>query len=95
MDFLLHPADILGLCPLHKRSWNILATHNFRHCDTTPLANLPILDVYGYTGWHVDHIIPCAAFDLTKPAEQAKCFHYSNLQPLWATDNYRKSNKII
>ena len=25
--------------------------------------------------------------------EQEKCFHYSNLQPLWATDNRKKANK--
>jgi hypothetical protein len=44
--------------------------------------------------WHIDHIIPCDAFDLTKPEEQEKCFHYTNLQPLWAIDNCIKNNKI-
>jgi len=44
--------------------------------------------------WHIDHIIPCAAFDLTKPEEQRKCFHYSNLQPLWARDNLVKNKRI-
>ena len=42
--------------------------------------------------WHIDHIRPCASFDLTDPAQQRECFHYSNLQPLWAADNLRKSD---
>uniref|UniRef100_A0A6C0C381 HNH endonuclease n=1 Tax=viral metagenome TaxID=1070528 RepID=A0A6C0C381_9ZZZZ len=41
-------------------------------------------------GWHVDHIKPCCSFDLTSEEEQKKCFHYSNLQPLWAEDNLKK-----
>lgn len=44
---------------------------------------------------HIDHIKPCSSFDLTDPQQQATCFHYTNLQPLWAKDNIRKSNKII
>lgn len=44
--------------------------------------------------WHIDHIIPCASFDLTKPSEQKKCFHYTNLQPLWACDNLSKGSKL-
>lgn len=45
---------------------------------------------YGTHGWHIDHIRPCASFDLTKPEQQHECFHWSNLQPLWAADNIRK-----
>jgi len=45
--------------------------------------------------WHVDHIIPCASFDFSDPEQQKKCFHYINLQPLWAIDNIRKGKKII
>lgn len=45
-------------------------------------------------GWHIDHILPCKSFDLTDPDQQRACFHYSNLQPLWAEDNLRKSAKL-
>jgi len=44
--------------------------------------------------WHIDHIIPCASFDLTKPSEQKKCFHYTNLQPLWARENLQKGARL-
>jgi hypothetical protein len=43
---------------------------------------------------HIDHIVPCALFDLSLPDEQAECFHFSNLQPLWATDNLRKPKYV-
>jgi hypothetical protein len=54
-------------------------------------------DNMGRGGWHIDHIIPCAffsAFDLSKPSIQKLCFHYTNLQPMWESDNYRKSNNL-
>jgi hypothetical protein len=44
--------------------------------------------------WHVDHILPCAKFDLTDRKQQLKCFHFTNLQPLWAGDNIRKSASV-
>jgi hypothetical protein len=51
---------------------------------------------YGRTGgWDIDHIRPCASFDLTDPAQQRVCFHYSNLQPLEHIENLKKGTKII
>ena len=46
------------------------------------------------TVWHIDHIIPCSSFDLTKPEEQMKCFNYTNLQALFVFENLSKSNKM-
>lgn len=43
--------------------------------------------------WHIDHIKPCASFNLLDEEEQKKCFHYTNLQPLWAHENLRKGCK--
>ena len=44
--------------------------------------------------WHIDHIVPCAAFDLTDPEQQSVAFHYTNLRPVWAEENQRKQDKI-
>ena len=44
--------------------------------------------------WHIDHIKPCVSFDLMKEKEQKRCFHYTNLQPLWAKENIIKGSKI-
>jgi len=49
-------------------------------------------DNHGMYGWHIDHIRPCASFDLSNPEDQHKCFHYTNLQPLWAIDNLKKGS---
>lgn len=59
----------------------------------------PILDENGMTilvnQWHIDHIIPCDSFNLSDIEQQKKCFHFSNLRPLWAKDNISKGAKIL
>ncbi len=50
---------------------------------------------HGRRGWHIDHIIPCAAFDMTDENQAKACWNYKNLRPLWAEDNWAKGDKII
>lgn len=78
-----HYVDLIGC------SWTELQSH-LENKWTTGMS----WENYGLRGWHIDHIIPCAAFDLTKEDEQKKCFHYSNLQPLWWRDNLSKNDKV-
>lgn len=47
---------------------------------------------WSFNGWHIDHIRPVASFDLSDKKQQQQCFHYTNLQPLWAKDNLKKSD---
>lgn len=49
---------------------------------------------FGRDGWHLDHIIPCSSFDLRKPEHQRRCFHFSNLRPMWEKANLRKASTI-
>lgn len=47
-------------------------------------------DNYG-SFWHIDHIVECFRFDLTKESEIEKCFHFSNLRPLDKKENMSRS----
>lgn len=49
---------------------------------------------YGLHTWHIDHLKPCTSFDMNDPWQQRWCFHYSNLQPMFAKENISKSNKL-
>jgi hypothetical protein len=44
-------------------------------------------------GWHIDHIKPLCQFDLEDPKQFAEACHYTNLQPLWCSDNYSKGGR--
>ena len=49
-----------------------------------------------YGKWHVDHIRPLSSFDFTGPDKEEqlyKAWNYTNLQPLWASENQSKGAK--
>jgi hypothetical protein len=48
---------------------------------------------HGLYGWHIDHIIPVSTAK-TDDEVYSLC-HYTNLQPLWAEDNLKKSDKLL
>jgi hypothetical protein len=83
-------------CRLRSRISNVLHKNNKFY----KLAYLESLfrdgmtwDNYGFYGWHIDHIIPCASFNLKNSEEQKRCFHYTNLEPLWGYDNWHKGSR--
>ena len=43
--------------------------------------------------WHIDHIVPLSSAKTEE--ELYKLCHFTNLQPLWAIENIKKSNKIL
>ena len=45
-----------------------------------------------YGKWHIDHIIPLSSAN--NKDEVYKLCHHTNLQPLWAEDNLKKSNRF-
>jgi len=49
---------------------------------------------YRELGWHIDHIIPCAIYDLSIEENQKKCFNYRNLRPLSKEENLRKHARV-
>jgi len=45
--------------------------------------------------WHIDHVMPCAFFDMTDKQQQKQCFHWTNMQPLDKYENMSKGDKIV
>lgn len=48
----------------------------------------------GEGSWHLDHIVPIALFDISKESHRQRCFHFSNMRPLWAAENLKKNAKF-
>jgi len=50
-----------------------------------------------YGEWHVDHKLPITSFNIQEMGDEEfmRCWSLDNLQPMWGTDNIRKSNKVM
>jgi len=50
-----------------------------------------------YGKWHIDHRRPVSSFNFESYSDKEfkKCWDLTNLQPLWASENLRKSDKMI
>ena len=48
---------------------------------------------YGKYGWHIDHIRPLSSFNLKNLEDFNTACHYTNLQPLWCHENYKKGGR--
>ena len=44
--------------------------------------------------WHIDHIIPLK-YDNPTLEQTIQRLHYTNTQPLWATENISKGNRYV
>lgn len=82
-----------------QKGVKVVKTQDLLGCSTDflkfwlELQFRPNMTWHNHGLWHIDHKQPCASFDLTDIAQQKLCFHYSNLQPLWAQENIAKGTK--
>lgn len=77
-------------------SWKNLVSFSIEELKTH-LENLflPGMTWDNYGEWHIDHIKPRSTFNIVSKtcSDLKECWSLSNLQPLWAKDNLKKSNK--
>jgi len=105
----LNDPDFRVRCNLRTRIWTVLKGHKkvsntmkligcsmeqlWQHLESK-FQNGMTRKNYGKGGWDVDHIKPCAHFDLTDPKQQRICFHWTNLQPMWHIENIKKGARV-
>jgi len=77
-----HTMEVLGCDILLFRKW-----FEFQFSEKMNFDN------HG-TIWHVDHVIPCAKFNLLNDVEVNRCFNWTNLQPLECKKNLSKKDSL-
>ncbi len=85
-----------------KRQTKSLSTNDLIGCDTeyfkkyffSLFTNSMTITDFVNGKIHIDHIIPVSFFNMLDEKEQKTAFHYTNMQPLWAEDNFRKGIRI-
>ena len=86
--------NVKSLKLLGVETWQELAKHfKSQFYDHPETGEEMTFDNYGLHGWHIDHIIPLDSAKTEK--EIVKLCHHTNLQPMWAEENIKKSNKIL
>ena len=78
------PAEVLAGCSMEELADHLQA--QFEDGMTW--------DSWERYGWQIDHIRPVASFDQRKIDEVKKCWHWSNLRPLWAELNLAKGSSF-
>jgi hypothetical protein len=79
------------------RSWRRLVGYDVRvlrhHLERQFLKGMT-WENFG-TAWHIDHILPRSSFKFSTADDRdfKACWALTNLRPLWADQNFRKSNK--
>jgi len=63
-----------------------------KHLESQFIDNMS-WENYGHKGWHIDHKVALASAKNNE--EVYRLCHYTNLQPLWCEENYKKGDKIL
>jgi len=79
-----------------NRTWKYINCTNifFKKWIEFQLYDGMTLENYGYF-WHIDHVKPCASFDLSREKDIEECFNWTNMRPLRIDKNKKKNDKII
>ena len=80
----IHTLDLVG-CTLSELK---------KHLESLFLPGMT-WNNWGVDGWHIDHYLPFGAFDVSKEEILKEICHFSNLKPMWATENHKKGKKLL